>query len=396
MNSLSPQRKIRIVRVVTASYVVPWHLENTLKRLPGDFEVCVIGEGVSRYREAYPDVKWVDIDIKRKLSPVFDFLALLRLCHFFLTYKPDIAHSIMHKAALLTAVAGFICRVPIRINTFTGQYWATKQGLPRALYYASDWLTNALDNICLTDSPSQSEFLLQQKISKNGKPLPVLLKGSLSGVDMERFDPQKLSMQARHFRKELGLDSTHFIFLYLARKTADKGALDILKAFEAVSQTNEKARLLFVGPDESDGEINQLCDNRPGIFSQVINIDRSVSNRELYLAVSDVLCLPSYKEGFGSIVVEAAALGVPTIGTRIPGLVDSVEDGKTGILFPVGDVDALAETMMHFMSNREEYAHMQEASVKRVQSYFTADLIYDALKSLYQKAIDDASARNPS
>src|SRR5262249_502291 len=151
-----------------------WHLANTLKRLPDDFDVCVAGQGVSAYAQFYPNVKFVDIDINRKINLISDFISLASLCRLFLSYKPDIVHSIMHKGALLTAVAGFICRVPVRINTFTSQLWATETGLASKLYYVSDWLTNFLNTRCLTDSPSQSDFLLAHNISDGGKPLAVL------------------------------------------------------------------------------------------------------------------------------------------------------------------------------------------------------------------------------
>ena len=156
--------KLKVVRVVTASYVVPWHLKNTLRRMPTDFEVCVVGQDVSKYKDSYPNVKFVDIKINRKTSLISDALALIALCKFFLSYKPDIVHSIMPKAGLLTSLAGFICRVPIRIHTFTGQTWVAKIGLSRYFYYCLDRLINFLNTICLTDSPSQSAFLQKHGI----------------------------------------------------------------------------------------------------------------------------------------------------------------------------------------------------------------------------------------
>ncbi len=375
--------KLRIVRVVTASYVVQWHLGSTLKRLPRDFEVCVAGEDVSAYRDIYPGVKWVDIEIKRKIGLLSDLLSLISLCRLFREYRPDIVHSIMHKAALLTAIAAFICRVPVRINTFTGQYWATKKGLPWVIYYLSDRITNLLNTICLTDSPSQSKFLFEHKISHAGKPLPVLLKGSLSGVEIEKFNLPALDRRVSQLRSELGLTSSNFVFIFLARKTKDKGAIDILKAFSLVSAREPEARLLFVGPDESEGELETLRASRPHLFDKVIDVNRRVEDHEVYLAASDLLCLPSYKEGFGSIVIDAAALGVPTVGSNISGLVDSIEDGNTGVLFPAGDVDSLAEAMQNFLENTDGYASMRLASRARVEKYFTADLLYEALRAFY-------------
>ena len=158
-------KKLKVVRVVTASYVVPWHLSNTLNRMQPDFEVCVVGQGVSSCRDSYSDIRWVDIDLDRKINLISDVFALFALCRFFVSYKPDIVHSIMPKAGLLTAIAGFICRIPVRMHTFTGQVWATKTGLSRPVYYWLDRLINSLNTICLTDSPSQSVFLHENKIA---------------------------------------------------------------------------------------------------------------------------------------------------------------------------------------------------------------------------------------
>ncbi|MEO8332687.1 MAG: glycosyltransferase [Gallionella sp.] len=379
--------KLKVIRVVTASYVVPWHLANTLDRMPADFEVCVVGQGVSSCGDSYPDVRWVDIDLERKINLVSDLFALFALCRIFISCKPDIVHSIMPKAGLLTAVAAFICRVPVRIHTFTGQVWATKSGPARMFYYWMDRLINSLNTICLTDSPSQSAYLHAHKISNSGRPLPVLSKGSLSGVDVARFDLPALTEQAGQLRKQFELDESNFVFAFIARKTRDKGAVDMLRAFAAVSRIHPNSRLLFVGPDESGGEVGRLLESDPGLFNNVLDVGQ-VENHELYLAISDVLCLPSYREGFGTIVIDAAALGVPAIGSNIPGLVDSIVDGQTGVLFPAGDVDALAGIMKDFLENMGKYKKMRLHAKARVDEFFTADLLYGALKALYLELAD--------
>lgn len=375
--------KLKVVRIVTASYVVPWHLNNTLSRMPADFEVCVVGHGVSKNKDSYPGVKFVDIDINRKTSLISDCLALLALCRFFLSYKPDIVHSIMPKAGLLTALAGFICRVPIRIHTFTGQTWVASTSLSCRFYYMLDRLINLLNTVCLTDSPSQSAFLLGHKISHSGRSLPVLSKGSLSGVDITRFDLSRFAESATQLRANLGLDKEHFVFAFIARKTRGKGAIDMLKAFSSVSSAFKNARLLFVGPDE-DGEIERLHKTNPELFKNVVEVGH-VSNHEVYLAITDVLCLPSYREGFGSIVIDAAAMGVPTIGSRIPGLTDSVVDGKTGMLFPAGNLTAMLKLMFTFIENPEMRQTMGVCAKARVDEFFTADQLYAALNEFYLK-----------
>lgn len=372
-------KKLKVVRVVTASYVVPWHLGNTLQRSADDFEVCVIGQEVSRYQADYPHIQWLDIDLNRKVSPLADLLSLYQLCRFFLRYQPDIVHSIMPKAGLLTALAGFACRVPIRIHTFTGQVWATKKSNLRFFLYALDKLVVALNTVCLTDSSSQSQFLYDHAITYHGKPLPVLSQGSLSGVDLDRFDVARMQQPAARLAEQLGIAHENFVFAFIARKTRDKGAFDVLHAFAEVVKRYPHCLLLFVGPDESRGALDVLD---PALFHHVRCVG-AVSNHELFLTISDVLCLPSYREGFGTIVIDAAALGVPCIGSNIVGLVDSIEDKQTGLLFPEGDIEQLTAAMLSFLQQPEQVKIMGAKARQRVEAYFSADKLYAELKCLY-------------
>lgn len=379
-------QKLKVVRIVTASYVVPWHLGNTLKRISADFKVCVVGQGVSSYQNTYPNVKWVDIDLNRKISPLADLLSLYKLCRFFISYQPDIVHSIMPKAGLLTSLAGFICRVPIRLHTFTGQVWATKKSKTRYFLYALDKLITLLNTVCLTDSPSQSQFLYDHHISVHGKLLPVLGNGSLSGVDLSRFDLTSMEKSAEELANSLGITPQHFVFAFIARKTRDKGAIDIITAFAKVTALYPHSRLLFIGPDESEGQLEQLKTDTPELFNNVLCIDK-VDNHELFLAISHVLCLPSYREGFGTIVIDAAALSVPTIGSNIVGLVDAIDNNNTGILFPAGDIDQLTAAMSSFLENPLQLKTMGSAARQRVEQYFSADKLYAELKCFYSELL---------
>lgn len=383
-DSKSPNPKLKVVRVITASYVVPWHLGNTLTRMTKDFEVCVIGQGVSCYQAQYPDVKWIDVNLTRKISLLSDLSGLFFLCRFFLRYRPDIVHSIMPKAGLHAALAGFICRVPIRIHTFTGQVWATQKGLVRFFFYVIDKLINTLNTVCMTDSPSQSLFLYQHHIRQAKKPLPSLVKGSLSGVDLARFNMPNKEALANDLRLKFGITAQDFVFAFIARKTRDKGAFDTLAAFANVAKRYPACKLLFVGPDESLGELDRLQETNPELFNHVCHVGK-VDNHEIFLAISHVLCLPSYREGFGSIVIDAAALGVPTIGSEIVGLVDSIEHEKTGLLFPAGNIEKLVNAMLWFIENPEQIETMGLAAKQRVNDYFSADILYAALKNFYLK-----------
>ena len=374
--------KPKIVRVVTASYVVPWHLHNSLKRMPADFEVTVVGHSVSSHKNGYDDITWVDIDLNRKMSLIADLYSLWALCRFFRTFRPDVVHSVMPKAGLISALAGFICRVPIRVHTFTGQIWVNRRPVARFFLYWLDRMINALNTVCLTDSPSQSAFLHQNGISSHGHPLPVLGRGSLSGVEPERFTLAGHEARAGQLRDQLGIAKDNFVFTFIARKSRDKGAIDMLTAFSLVANLHPEARLLFVGPDESAGELFAMKAATPALFKNVIDVGQ-VDNHELYLSISDVLCLPSYREGFGSIVIDAAAAAVPTIGSNIVGLVDSIEDNATGILFSAGNMHEFAQAMRLLIEDPQRCAEMGMAARHRVEAHFTADEMYALLKNFY-------------
>jgi glycosyltransferase involved in cell wall biosynthesis len=361
---------------------VPWHLANTLKRMPVDFDVTVVGQGVSINRDEYPAVKWLDTDLNRKVSLFFDLRSLWLLCQFFRRHQPDIVHSIMPKAGLLCALAGFICRVPVRLHTFTGQTWANKKFPARHALRLVDRIVAMLNTVCLTDSASQSEFLYRHHISHGGKPLPVLGKGSLSGVDLGRFAYPARDARSDSLRGELGIGAEEFVFAYIARKSRDKGVIDMILAFSRAAASHPEARLLFIGPDESDGALPALRTSSPALFKHVVEVDR-VDNHEAYLSISDVLCLPSHREGFGSIVIDAAAMAVPAIGYRITGLVDSITDGETGMLVPDGDVEKFSQAMLTMLENRKRGEQMGIAARRRVEVHFTADLAYALLKDFY-------------
>jgi glycosyltransferase involved in cell wall biosynthesis len=380
--------KLKVVRVVTASYVVPWHLANTLRRMPGDFEVTVVGQGVSANKDEYPNVHWLDIDLNRKISVIADLHSLWKLCRFFWAYKPDVVHSIMPKAGLLGAFAGFICRVPIRIHTFTGQTWINRKPAPRFFLCMLDRIVCTLNTVCLTDSPSQSSFLHRHHISNAGRVLPVLGKGSLSGVEISRFDCPGQDVRRERLRDELGIRKNDFVFAFIARKSRDKGAIDMLSAFSRVASSHPEARLLFVGPDESEGALQALRSTSPLLFKNVIDVGQ-VAAHESYLGISSVLCLPSYREGFGSIVIDAAAARVPTIGSNIIGLIDSIEDGVTGTLVRAGDIDGLVLAMLSMIEYPTRCKEMGATARRRVETFFTADQLYASLRNFYHALLAD-------
>lgn len=378
-------KKIKLFRIVTHAKVVSWHLKNFIERSENDYKLFIIGNEVSRLKDYYPNVIFIDVKILRKTSPFNDFKALIILFVLFIKIRPHIIHSIMPKAGFLSSIAGFFSFVPVRIHTFTGQVWASKNGTARWFYKSMDKLIFRMNSICLTDSPSQSNFLAENGFLVAGNfSIDCLGKGSLSGVDFGRFNVDTVKNK-NQLRLELGLSKDDFVYVYLARKSIIKGIRELIESFAKVEFLNN-TKLLFIGPDESDGELDILLKTHGSIRNKIINLD-IVQNHQNYLAISDVLCLPSSSEGFGSIVIEAAALGVPAIGFDIVGLSDSIEHEYSGILVPFKNVDLFSKAMIDLYNDKAKLEKLKFNGRKRALEYFSADKIYSLQKQFYKSQL---------
>lgn len=378
-------KRIKILRVITQAEVVVWHLKNFIDRSNDDYDLYIAGNNVSVYSEQYPDVNFIDVKILRKISFVQDIRAFMHIVRLCMKLKPQIVHSIMPKAGLIASLASFVTFVPVRMHTFTGQVWSGSKGYKKFFYILIDKFIVLISTACLTDSPSQSAFLASHGIVKNGEPLKCAGKGSLSGVDLSRFDIKLVDEIRDSFRESLGIGKNDFVYIFLARKSITKGIKELFEAFSQIADI-PNVKLLFIGPDESDGYLDHLYAQYDHLISKVISLDK-VSAHEKYLAISDVLCLPSSSEGFGSIVIEAAAMGVPAVGFDIVGLVDSIADGYSGLLVELLNVGEFSKAMRYLHDNSEKLAEMRINARTRILDSFSADVIYGFQKQFYMKLL---------
>jgi glycosyltransferase involved in cell wall biosynthesis len=371
------KRALRKLALVCASELtLKAFLLEHIRAMALHYEVTVIADGSdpNLLRKLGIPVELIPVPIAREIAPLRDLRALARLTAIFRAKGFDLVHSVTPKAGLLAMAAAFIARVPLRVHIFTGQVWVTRAGFMRALLKAADQAIAAMATHVLADSRSQLEFMLQQGITDAGK-ARVLAQGSIAGVDLERFKPDAAA-RAR-VRAGLGIDADALVFLYLGRLRRDKGVLDLCRAFARVARP--KLLLLAVGPDE-EGLGPQMRLDCP---SQLRLVDYT-AEPEAYFAAADVFCLPSYREGFGTVIIEAAAAGLPAIGSRIYGITDAIVEGETGLLFPAGDVDALAAAMRRFIEEAGLRARMGEKARRRVERDFSAPALTQALLDFYR------------
>ena len=385
---------ISIARVATVPFAIVTQLKSQLQYLvDSGADVHVVTSDGSELAQ----LKWSSklslhkIQIARRPSLVADVVSLFRLYFLFRKSRFHIVHSTTPKAGLLTAVAAFFSGVPVRLHTFTGQQWVEMHGVLRWVSRMSDKLIGYLNTRCYADSVSQVEFLVNEGIVDSAK-IGVIGSGSLAGVDCKRFCPDVFVKDDKDkLRKDLGIGENSFVVTFIGRITKDKGIDELLSAFHLLKKSSADVDLILVGPLDQDcggggsvslGDINDINDI-DGVhcvgYSDV---------PEKYLAIADVLCLPSYREGFGTVVLEAASMGVPAIGTDIYGLRDAVVDGSTGILVPVRDVPSLFNALSLFEKDRELREKMGAAAKNRCLQEFSADTISSKLVEEYRHLLE--------
>ena len=328
------------------------------------------------------DVKYVDINIERKISLNRDIASLFNLVKFFRFHRLTLVQSITPKAGLLSMLAAWICRVPIRVHVFTGQVWVTRGGFSRWFLKGFDRLIAALSTSLLADSPSQKQFLVAEGIASAHK-IQVLGHGSICGVDSMRFRINQIAKEK--IRYQLGIPDDAIVALFMGRLKKDKGVFDLAHAVGILPSELNNLYVVFAGPDEEgvEAQILKLALTR----NKQIRFVGPVSNPEDFFAASDFLCLPSYREGFGLVTIEAAAAGIPTLASRIYGITDAIVDGVTGILHEPGDFVGIAKGIQLMAMNSEVRKKMGNAAKNRALDIFSTSRIVEAQLNYFQSLI---------
>lgn len=316
-------------------------------------------------------VSEVDVGLERKITPSRDLLSFLRILSLFRRKHFDIVVSLVPKAGLLGMLAAWVFRVPHRVHIFQGEVWAARRGPMRWLLKSLDSLTARLATDVLVVSASERSFLEREGVIPPGK-AKVLGAGSICGVDTARFRPDPYVRDL--VRARFGIPEQAVVCIFLGRLTIDKGVLELARAFAQSAEHKNDLWLLLVGPDEDQIE-QRLRELVPEEFNSRMLVLGFTEHPEQFLAAADFLCLPSHREGFGMVVIEAAAVGIPAVGTRIHGITDAIEDGCTERLVAVGDVNALAEAITRWCEYPQERNAYAARAHDRVKSLFEQDRV---------------------
>lgn len=376
--------KPKIIRTCTVSDSISF-ISGLIPELLKEYEVAVLaspGKGWSLLDYLGSDVERIEVPMERHISPLKDLKSLCRLIRVFRREKPDMVHSMTPKAGLLCMMAAWICRVPVRVHTFTGLVFPTAKGLTQKLLILTDRITCACATHIIPEGQGVKNDLIDYRITR--KPMRVLGYGNVKGIDLEYFNPGLPAVKANAAKiRKPGI----FTFIFIGRLVSDKGINELVEAFSRLHNKYSASRLLLVGPLESEldplaPETLEIIDNNPAI--------QAVGNQEdvrPWLSASDALVFPSYREGFPNVVIEAGAMGLPSIVTDINGSREIIRDGINGKIIPPRDADAIFREMKNIINNPVETATLGTSARPLIESRYEQSFVRNCLKEFYKEIL---------
>jgi glycosyltransferase involved in cell wall biosynthesis len=339
------------------------------------------GRELDEFRQA--GVRTHAIPFLRRISPFRDVVSLVALLRVLHTARFDLIHTHTPKAGLLGLIAGRIARIPNRIHTLHGLPLETARGFRRRLLTATERLTcGSAHTVCVV-SQSLRERVVQLKLCPPAK-MVILADGSACGVDLSRFaQSPRLIEHARSIRQRLGIPDRATVVGFVGWLVADKGISGLVEVFTPLADARPDLHLLLIGPDGGDRDplprhTWEAIRNHPRI-----HYPGQVSEPAPYYAAMDFCVLPSRREGLPVAVIEAAALGIPHIATRVTGCVDAVVDGVTGLLVAPNGSAELRSAIRQLADDPELRQRLGQAARRRAVAQFPSDRLVAEHLRLY-------------
>ena len=333
-------------------------------------------------------VEAIALPMQRGIAPVADIVSLARLWWLLLRLRPDMTEFSTPKAGLLGTLAAMFCGVPRRIYMLRGLKLETCTGFKRLILLAAERMASFCAQIVLCNSDSLRAEALALGVAPAAK-LLLLGEGSSNGVDVERFSPGPSEVRDR-----LGLPRGVPVLGFVGRLTRDKGLPELIEAFDTILKAEPEAHLLLVGwfdasEDALSAGLRTRIESHPHIHCTGF-----VADTAPYYRAMDVMVLPSWREGFPNVVLEAAATGIPVVTTISTGSRDSVVPEVTGLLIPPGYPEAISEAVLKLLRNPERRRRMGQAARAWVLENFANECVLGLITALYKSMLEPAAQGN--
>lgn len=363
----------KICGIAVKSYGIKYFMLDTLSYL-GDngFQPYAICEYDENLKNNIQNITYLPLSIKRGYAAPWHIIKnIIDLYRIFRREKFHIIQYTSSNASLVASIAGWLAKVPVRIYCQWGMAYSDYKGFKRFIYRSFAKITCQFSTNVQPDSYANLKYAIEDKLYPASKG-NVIFNGSACGVNLDKFSIVKKADWRCQIREHLNISHDAFVFGFLGRIEKDKGLDELFEAFLALNKMN--SYLLVVGPEYNINSLNNELLKKVRQNPKVIFIG-PVNCPEYYYSAMDCLVLPSYREGFGSVVIEAAAMAVPSICTNIKGPTDFIKDGINGLVCDVKSVESLYLALNRvFNMPKEEYSKLSE------KAYCLATSNYDAEK----------------
>lgn len=378
---------IKIIRSTTIPASLDAFCKGMLKELSAKYEVIALSSpgnelDIIREREG---VRTIAIPLERHISLWKDLKSLCQLVNVLLKERPTMVHSMTPKAGLLCMLAAWVTRVPVRVHTFTGLVFPTSSGLKRRILMLTDSITCACATHIIPEGEGVKNDLTNYGITQ--KPMKVLGYGNIRGVDMEYCSRRKEVMKIADGLR----DESKFTFLFVGRIVADKGINELCAAMDFLSGV-VPSRLILVGNYEDD--LDPITDKSREIIKKNPEIEfvgpKFGDELIAYYAASDCFVFPSYREGFPNTVLEAGAMGLPSIVTDINGSREIIKQGENGVIIPSKNADALFDAMKDMVKKKNARERMANNARRMIGDRFEQGFVRKCLYKFYDDILSSA------
>lgn len=376
------RNKKKIIRTVTVPQSLGFCREVMLRMEKMGYESVVVtspGEALEKFRSECPQIKTIELPMERHISLLKDFRALLKMIGVMMRERPYVVHSMTPKAGLLSMVAAWLTGVPVRIHTFTGLIWPTAVGGKRKILMLMDRILCA----CATHVIPEGQGVLNdlRDYGVCHKPMRVLGYGNVMGVDMERFNPGRFVPTV--------VENKPFTFVFVGRIVGDKGVNELVEAFTRLHDKYFDTRLVLVGSYEKQLDpVSELTQNRINTSNAIEACGPKYGDDLLQMYVdADCFVMPSYREGFPNTVLEAGAMGIPSIVTDINGSREIIIEGENGMIVPSKDANALYFAMERMLTDNEARNAMAAKARGLIASRFDKNFVQQCLIDFYKEVL---------
>jgi len=377
-----------ILHVVNIYFVLPYFIGEQFFYFKKKGNKLHVICSPSVHLAAYADemqFSYAEVEITRAIEPLKDLNAFITICKYIKKNNIDVMVGHTPKGALLAMLAAWVMRVPRRLYFRHGLVYETMHGFYKKLMINLERLTAFCATQVVCVSPSIYKRSLEDRLNSENKQL-ILGKGTCGGIDaLNKFNPARLKQdQVINLKNILGIENNTFVIGYCGRLVCDKGIAELVEAFDLLRKnlSEKKLKLLLVGGFEERDTLPERIIYKIKNDPDIIYTGFIFQNIEYYYALMDLFILPSYREGFGLAVLEASAMELPVLTTKVTGCIDSIKDGITGF-FVANSAESISNGLKSIIndSNAKKYGINGR---KFVLEYFDNRVLWPIIeKSLY-------------